>query len=202
MTNTPLANIAASDNFALAAGGSQSSAIVGERLRFVKGQYLVGKGDYNPLPEGTELQAVDIAAAWVKFVDDKPVDTRIGFPMAERDELGDNDPEEWPFRYGAPADPWSNQRYLYLIDPKTGADYTFVTSSWGGRDAVTKLARQIAVKRAAVPGAVATVRLEVGFKRSQQYGQVPAPRFEVVGWSGGNAPVRTVAADLDDEIPF
>jgi len=126
--------------------------------------------------------------------------------MCEREELGDNDPSEWPYRFGKPADPWSNQRYLYLIDPENGADYTFITSSWGGRDAVTKLARQIAMKRAGVPGAVATVRLEVGFKRSPEYGQVPAPKFEVVGWSGGGssapAPARSVRDELDDDIPF
>lgn len=58
-----------------------------------------------------------------------------------------------------------------------------------------------------MPGAVATVRLEVGYKRSPRY-NVLAPKLEVVGWSGGaansNQPelARPVLVDMDDDIPF
>lgn len=191
----------ATDNFALAASSAQGSQITGERLRFSKGQYLIGRGDFNELPEGTELQVIDVAAAWVKFENDKVVDQRVGFPMCARDELGDTDERLWPMKYGQPSDPWSNQRYLYLIDAESGAEYTFVTSSWGGRAAVETLVRQVYIKRAQMPGAVATVRLTVGYRRSPQYGNVPAPKFDVVGWSGGE-PARPGAVELDDEIPF
>ena len=204
MTNA-LTKTGSTDNFAIAASSSQSSAISGERLRFSKGQYLIGRGDAERLDIGTELQAIDIQAAWVKFLDGKVVDQRVGFPMAERDELGDTDEDEWPMGFdGTPADPWSNQRYLYLIDPESGAEYTFITSSWGGRAAVETLARQVYVKRGSLPGAVATVRLDVGYKRSQRYGNVPAPKFEVVGWNGQAEPepVSARVVDLDDDIPF
>lgn len=139
-----LANITPSDNFAALAEASQASVIVGERLRFSKGLYLIGRGDGVQLPIGTELLAIGIRAAWVKFGDGKIVDQRVGFPMCERDELGDLDQDKWPLgRDGSPADPWNNQRYLYLVDPGSGTEYTFVTSSWGGRAAVEALARQV-----------------------------------------------------------
>jgi hypothetical protein len=199
-----ITTIRGNDNFAMAAEAAQGSQIVGERLRFSKGRYLIGRGDFNALAENTELQALDIQAAWVKFSPEgKVVDQRVGFPMAGRDELGDTDEDEWPLKYGEPADPWSNQRYLYLIDLESGAEYTFITSSWGGRAAVEALARQVHVKRSQMPGAIATVRLTVGYRRSQQYGDVPAPKFDVVGWSGGTGEAaRPGAVELDDEIPF
>jgi hypothetical protein len=222
-----VATIAADDNFATAAAAS-SSTIVGERLRFNKGRYLIGKGDANPLPARTELQVLDVQTAWIKFVAGKVADQRIGWPIADREELDDYDEENWPFGPdGQRADPWVLQRMLYMVDPDNGAEYTFVTSSWGGRTSVDRLSHQIATKRRGAPGALPTVRLETRFQHSPKFGAVPAPSFVVVGWRGetpGNAslPVGGMppnngssgstavldmprvgsAGDLDDEIPF
>jgi len=83
------------DNFAAAAEASQS-AIVGERVRFSKGLYLVGRGDGERLPTNIEFEVRDVQAAWVKFIGGKVVDQRIGFPMCEREDLDDYDEEYWP----------------------------------------------------------------------------------------------------------
>jgi hypothetical protein len=207
-----------SDNFALAAASANNN-IVGERLRFSKGLYLIGKGDADRLPIGTQLNACDMQVAWTKFVDGRVVDQRVGYPVAQRDDLGDHDPQYWDAGFdGKPADPWALQNYLYLVDPEDGREFTFVTSSWGGRAEVGRLARQIYVKRQFVPGAVPIIRLEVGQRRSPKYGNVPAPRFEIVAWEGNDnnnnnnnnnnnttnngGDTRSLGRDLDDEIPF
>jgi hypothetical protein len=200
MTNLPTTQ-AQNDNFAIAAAHAQSGTISGERLRFVKGFYLLGRGDGERLPAGKKFEAIDIQAAWVKFLDGQVVDQRIGYPMPAREDLDDNDEEDWPLGLdGRPADPWANQRYLYLIDPSTGSDYTFVTSSWGGRAAVEGLARAVSIKRTTVPGAVPIIQLDTVFKRSAKYGNVPTPKFTIIGWNGDDA--APLAEVIDDEIPF
>lgn len=212
-----LTPIRGGDNFSLAAEASTGSAITGERLRFSKGLYLIGRGDSAQLSAGTKLRVLDVAAGWVKFFDGKVVDQRMGYPLCERGDLDDNDPEDWPSGYdGSPSDPWSNQRYLYLVDPVSGAEFTFITSSWGGRAAVEALARQVHIKRGAAPGAVALVQLDTAYKKSAKYGNIPSPKFVVVGWTDGDGrPIaenansnfrvisgRSAGEELDDEIPF
>jgi hypothetical protein len=196
-----LATKTQSDNFALAAAHAHSSTIVGERLRFSKGRFLIGRGDGEPLPAGATFEVHDVQAAWVKFIDGRIVDQRVGYPMPARDELDDIDEAAWPIGPdGKPQDPWSNQRYLYLIDPESGRELTFVTSSVYGRAAVETLASQIAIKRRSAPGAIAVVRPEAGYKPSRSYGAIPAPKFPIVVWSGMEEPASN--GDLDDEIPF
>lgn len=202
MANREIVTTQSFDNFAVAAAVS-TGAIVGERLRFSKGRYLVGKGDHEQLPLGTVLQAIDVQAAWVRFEDGRIVDQRVGYPMCDREELGDTDQEAWPRGFdGEPADPWANQRYLYLINPANGRDFTFITSSWGGRGAVEGLVRQVGNKRRYTPGALARVKLETVFRQSLKYGAIPGPKFTIVGWDGVDGSVAAERALPDDEIPF
>jgi hypothetical protein len=68
----------------------------------------------------------------------------------KRDDLPDQDEALWPPGLGdQPEDPWKDTRYLHLIDPKTAADFTFVTDSYGGRRTASELKRQIGNMRAA-----------------------------------------------------
>jgi hypothetical protein len=196
LTNQPI------DNFTAAAGGTVS-AIVGERLRFTKGRYLVGKGDLDVLDPATTFHVLDVQAGWVKFVGGQPVDQKIGLPMVERWELDDNDPNEWPLGFDSqPQDPWSNQRYIYLLDPKTATDYTFITSSWGGRKAWEQLCRQVANMRAGHPGAIAVIKPEIGYNQSQRYGQIPSPKFTIVGWAGTGGPSIATVTPAQEEFGF
>jgi len=56
----------------------------------------------------------------------------------EREELGHLDEEEREAGLDdRPVDLWQNVRLLYLIKAATAEIFTFVTSSWGGRRAVT-----------------------------------------------------------------
>ena len=126
------------DGFALLAQAGGFS-LPGERLKFRKDRYVIGK-DGDELPLGTKLEAVDTREGWVKFVDSKlveHVERTPGERFPEREELDDYDEQDWPTGLdGKPADPWSLNLYLYLIEPASGRDFTFITSSVGGHKAV------------------------------------------------------------------
>src|SRR5262245_42298642 len=102
--------------------------IRGKILKFKDGLYFLG-GLAEPL-NGTAVAVLDVAVAWVKWVDGKPEHriTRPGQRHPNRDELGDNDQDLWPEdRNGKPEDPWKDTRYVYLIDPQTAEEMTFIT---------------------------------------------------------------------------
>jgi hypothetical protein len=70
----------ATNSFTIAAAASPQRALVGERLRFSKGRYLIGAGDTAELAAGTVLDCLDTTILWIKFIDGKVVDQRIGYP--------------------------------------------------------------------------------------------------------------------------
>ena len=97
---------------------------------------------------------------------------------------------------GEPVDRWRDTRYLRLIDPRTGQDYTFVTDTYGGRKAVGDLKSQITNVRFAQPGAVPIVQLGSTMMKTA-FGLKPRPEFKVVGWRNKNS----AAVQLTDGSP-
>jgi hypothetical protein len=74
-----------------------ASTIVGQLLKFNKGEWLVGREE-EALPEGTELVAgmPTLQSGWMKWTDGKPAESRMGlrsdgFRPDSRDTLGDDD---------------------------------------------------------------------------------------------------------------
>src|SRR5262249_51700600 len=82
---------------------------------------------------------------------------------------------------GTPGE-WQRTQVVYFRDLQWGHDYSFFTSSWGGIRAVETLARQTINMRYLRPGALPLVELKSGRFRSKQYGDIPCPVFNVVGW--------------------
>ena len=190
--------------------------IVGRMLKFLDGKFVVDKTE--TLPENTTLVAKAVITAWVHWVDGKPVEHRItqqGQSHPFRDELPDLDESTWPPGLNdEPADPWRDTRYLHLICPVTGQDYTFVTDSYGGRRAVGDLKGKIANVRAAHPHAVPIVQPTTGTMKTR-FGTKARPDFKVVGWrnrqddigigngaDAGKPAQITRANDLNDSVPF
>jgi hypothetical protein len=190
------------DNFGMLAqtGGP---ALPGERLRFKRGRYVVGK-DESSLELGTRLEARDTSEAWVKFSDGRvaeQIERLPGMRFPERQELPDLDEHLWPTGLdGRPSDPWILNAYLYLIEPDGAREFTFIGGSIGGRKAVYALARQVAVKRRSHRGVIPIVELAATHWTSKAYGQIPAPSFTVVDWLG--LPEGPGADLMDEEIPF
>ena len=174
---------------------SGNNLIVGKMLKFtIDRKYMVDKADI--LPDNTTLVAIDVTTAWVNWQNDL-VEHRVTQPgqiHPDRVNLPDQDEAMWkPGLNGEPADPWRDTRYLRLIDPRTGQDYTFVTDTHGGRKAVGELKSQIANVRFVYPGAVPIVQLGSTMMKTA-FGLKPRPEFKVVGWRQKN----TAAVQLTD----
>ena len=192
---------------------SGASMIVGRMLKFIDGRFTVDKTE--TLPANTTLVAVSAVTVWVHWENNRPVEHRVTQPGQShpyRDDLPDQDQTRWPLGLNnEPSDPWRDTRYLHLIDPNTGADFTFISDSFGGRRAVGDLKQQIANVRSAHPAAVPLVQLASTMMKTR-FGQKPRPDFKIVGWRGKQDDVAATRAgkvavipggdDMDDDIPF
>jgi hypothetical protein len=135
--------------------------------------------------------------------------------MPNKDDMPDRDENAWELGpNNRPRDPWQNTRFVYLVDPETAEAFTFSTSTYGGRDAVSELAEQIQRMRFARPGAAPIVELRSAPMKTD-YGMKSKPVLKVVGWTDGGAvseavseepkaisPPAKAGGDLNDEIPF
>jgi len=192
--------------------------ITGSLLKFIDRDYFADK--VEKLPENTTLVVTGVVTAWVKWEDGKPEHrvTHAGQVHPDRDDLPDLDKSLWEIDTkftGKPRDPLHDARYVYLIDPRSGRDFTFVTDTKGGRAAVGDLKNAIANVRRARPGVVPLVRLSWKMM-STGFGPRPRPLFEVLEWRGGGsndeAPrpiepdkrgaIEHRKAEFEDEIPF
>jgi hypothetical protein len=201
------------DGFDVAEPGG-NTLMIGRMLKFNNGTFYVDKTEV--MPPGTPLVVVSVVTVWIKWQDGRPVERRITYPGQThpvRDDLPDQDETSWELGLnGRPADPWRDSRYLHCVDPKTGADYTFVTDSYGGRKAIGELKSQISNVRFAHPGAVPVIAI-ASTMMPTDYGPRPRPQFMVTSWKSlsGDAVAAveqkrisapTTAPDPDDEIPF
>jgi hypothetical protein len=209
-------NVATNDGWSDAAADGASRVIRGTLLKFSDGTWLSGKENIE-INRGTRLLAVDCAKAWCKWRDGKP-EYRVQQPGAafpEREELGDDDKSIWEAGInGEPRDPWSLNRMVYLIDPRSQGAYTFVTSSWGGRGAVIDLADAVRRKRFSSPSAIPLVELQSA-PHVTKYGRKTKPLFKLIEWRNGlddeGEPEPKPApklvsphsrSDMDDDIPW
>ena len=130
----------ATDGWDDAAAEAAERTIRGQLLKFADWRWTVGK-EATPIQDGTKLVALATLAMWVRWEDGKPAGYRMREPgrrLPDREELGYDDESKWESPNGEPQDPWRNTRLVYLVDPQTAEAYTFSTSSWGGRGAVTE----------------------------------------------------------------
>jgi hypothetical protein len=210
----------ADDGWGDAAVEASERTIKGTLLKFADWHWSAGR-EATPVEDGTQLVALATSAAWVKWEKGKPVRYIVresGRRLPERDELGDTDVNKWEAGPdGDPKDPWQNTRFVYLVCPKSAEAFTFSTSSWGGRGAVSDLGDQISRMRSVHQNAVPLVELRAG-PMPTKHGRKSKPIFKVIGWKsadGGDeqAPVeRQISAkqadeeiyhhEMDDEIPF
>jgi hypothetical protein len=175
-----------------------SNFIIGGMIKYADRVYTLNKTE--PLPLGTVLVALSIVTAWVKWWDHLPVEHRVTQPGQHhpvREDLDDLDSKKWQRGLdGQPADCWKDSRYLRLIDPQTGRDFTFATDTTGGLIAIGELKSAIRNVRMARHGAVAVVKLQTGTFKSRRFGLVPRPVFEIVEYRGG---LKEVPAQIADQ---
>jgi hypothetical protein len=202
--------------------------IVGELLKFAKGDYIAGEN--NIIEPGTQFTAnVDeFLAGWIKWQEGKPVEQRMvrvndgAQPPLKRHELGDLDQSQWEVDKGTgePKDPWQFSNYLPMMDVD-GNLFTFTTSSRGGLDTVAQLVRRYGKHRKHNPDVHPVIALNVGsYKHANKaYGIIKYPDFAPAGYehkarftnamlAAGYAVDEVAPADADpademnDEIPL
>ena len=195
-TTAPPLTPAKLDNFKKLAQETSSNQL-GVLTKFVKGRWQTGDDE---ITNQKRVAHVDrLAKGQIKFSEGKIVERRVGkvangFQMPKREELGDTDEHSWETdASGNPRDPWVRQYFLPLSDLETGA--VTVTSSVGGIGAIGALCGIFADN---AQNGLPIVRLGVSSYKHKHYGRVEVPDLPVVGWTGK----PTIAADLDDSIPF
>lgn len=134
----------------------------------------------------------------------------LGERRPPREELDDTQ------KMNTEYDPWSDQYFLPMENLATGEVVIFVTSTYGGREAVRNLCDEYQKRTRAGQFGQPIVQLAVGKWKSKKFGEQPCPAFEIVGWDDKQADMNasevSIAAalpvtakprdDMDDEIPF
>jgi hypothetical protein len=164
--------------------------IIGELLKFSKGDYYAGINN-QMVALGTVLTVNmdELMAGWIKWWDGKPVEhvmVRVAdyFPPMRRLEFGDNDKKQWETDVnGVPRDPWQFSNYLPMLDEK-GQLYTFAASSHGGISAIAGLSRRYAQHRSRHSDVFPLISLGVdSYQHSnREYGRIKFPLFAPAGY--------------------
>ena len=186
-------------------GRNSPHQIKGTLLTFADRQYLAGVGQYRTeVPLGTRFIVLDTRAGWRRWEGGRIVEfvTEINGHYPQRHELGHTDQRAWaPGPGGKPADPWQDSREVVLLREVDFAEYTFATSSGGGRAAVDSLRRSIQNANSLRPGQYPIV--ELGWRPMQTaFGMKSKPDFKIVGWWRPEQPsIAPPDNDLNDPIP-
>ena len=169
-------------------------------LKFKKGFYVCDNAD---VPLGSEyvVHCVGWVKEWVKFKNRRPVDrkkyrVRLGEKAPDRDQLDEATDETWERDpRGVPQDPWT-LAYLVPMEQAGGGDmHIFQASSFGARRAVEDLCLTwVRDTKRGNP----IIKLQKGSWRSQTYGEILQPKFEIVGWDGGGKHLHEINIKPDD----
>ena len=220
-TGTAVATAGTANAFEAYAQATNKNTIVGDLLKFSKGEYLAGQ-NADEVAIGTRMVAImgEMMVGWVKWEGGKPADMRMGrladsFVPPTRATLGDTDQALWEVdeQTGKPRDPWQLSNYLILKDEKSDKLYTFTTSSKGGMGALGKVAgaygKNIRMKPDDYP--VITLGKDKYKHPNAAYGWIHTPKFDVVGWADRKAVdalLRSEVAEAEkrkeesDDVPF
>ena len=175
--------------------GDQASqkSIVGQLLRFTKGDYLAGQDD-DEVPEGTQFVANmdEMLLGWIRWEANKPTDHIMGklsegYQPPRRNELGDTDKEQWEVdATGQQRDPWQFSNYLLMKAVSSDGElYTFTTSSRGGLNALGDLCKVYGTAMAQHTDEYPIVALGVNAydHPNRAFGRIKVPTFKMVGWA-------------------
>jgi hypothetical protein len=177
-----------------------NTRIVGQLLKFSKGDYLAGQ-DSTLIPLGTRLAAImdQLMVGWIKWRDYKQVDHDMGLVASghvpcKRADLDDNDEETWETDdEGQRRDPWQFSNYLIVVEQKEKTLFTFTTSSKGGLGAIGELCNVYGKAMRERPDDYPIIELGVGsyMHPIKKYGRIKYPVFintkarppSVFGWA-------------------
>lgn len=173
---------------------SRARRLIGTPMKFNKGEYLTGpKDDQRIVPLGTKLVAIpqSFGCCWQRFVGAKPAFgpgglISEGFVLPPRHTLGDLEEALWaPDEItGEPRDPWCATHFACLAPSSLTPVYTFISSSYGGIEALKDLSAGYG-KRLKLGGGYPLIELAVDAynHKNPRFGRIRKPRFlPVVEW--------------------
>ena len=190
-SDTSVSQPTAANPFSAYGEAATHKNIVGELLKFSKGDWMSGQ-DNDDVAVGTQFVANmdEMLIGWIRWQDNKPTDhimgkVSAGYQKMRRNELGDLDEKEWEVDdRGDPRDPWQESNYLLVKGVSDGELYTFTTGSKGGRDALGDLCKEygkVLVQHAAEYPVVA-IGVRSYDHPNKSYGRIKTPEFKIVGW--------------------
>jgi len=183
--------------------------IQGELLKCKDGRWACGTESVG----GEEMFLVVGTAECVqRWADEKPIETIATRPLPDVDTLNASVPAtEWEQGLNGPRPPWQHQRAVYFVKPTSGATYTYITGTIGGRMAIQALASSVANMRKLRGENVLPVVCLGSKTMKTKFGQRIRPEFVVKDWRRQptsppaiEAPVKapTAAEELNDRIPW
>jgi hypothetical protein len=197
-----LAPVGLSDPFTEYADAVAPQYIVGDLLKFSKGDYYAGQ-DNTLVPIGTvfTVNMDELMAGWVRWWDGKPTDhamVRVAdrVPPKKRIELGDNDEQQWETdAKDERRNPWQFTNYAPIMNAK-GALFTFTTNSDGGIRAIGGLSRRYANHRRRHPDVFPVISLGVDSypHKKKEFGRIKYPVFAPAGYEPKTKFLEALAA--------
>jgi len=194
------------DFFTLYGEAIRQTTIVGKLLKFSKGDWSAGE-DAEPIEEGRQFTANmdELLAGWVRWKDNKPTDHVMGriadgYQPPKRNELGDDDSEQWEVNEdGEARDPWQMTNYLLLLDSDS-QPYTFTTSSRGGLNAIGELCKHYGKQMRQHIDEFPVIEIGVGSYQhaNKAYGRIKYPTLTIVSWSPKSVFDELTAAKDED----
>lgn len=205
--NTSLAAAPARNAFEAYAEAVNRNRIVGELLKFNKGDWLAGQNN-DELDAGTRMIAAmdELMIGWLKWEDGKPTDMKMGrviegFVPPSRKELGDTDEADWDVDDdGKPKDPWTLTNYLILKEEDGDQLYTFAPSSKGGIGCIGKLSGIYgkAMRQKPDQFPIVELRFDAYNHPNKAYGRIKTPVLEVVGWAPKAPTLAAIVGEAED----
>jgi hypothetical protein len=185
-----------------------TNRIVGELLKFVKGDWVVGK-DQDELDEGTRLIAdvANLKLGWQRWEANKPTDAVFGRLMdgyvpPKRGELGDLDQSVWEIdtTSGKPRDPWQFTAILLLKEEDSDQIYTYSPSAQTAIKALGKLSTAFGQHFRQKPDELPVIVLgqDSFMHKDPRVGRVKIPTFKVVGWVKNGSFAEALAAEAEE----
>jgi hypothetical protein len=181
------------DPFRAFAGRIVQTSIIGQLLKYSKGEWLAGK-EAEEVPLGTKLvvNPFSLLTGWIKWVDNRPDQQVMGsvadfYQPPTRAELGDLDESTWEIdNRGDPRDPWQKASYMLLKKPGVRyakeTAFTFSTSSDGGMRMLADLCNSYADHRVEHDEEFPIVSLGTESYKHDDYGKIHKPQMAIVGW--------------------
>ena len=177
--------------------------IIGQLLKFTKGDYLVGR-------EGEECGEKELVAVvpgilhgWTCWENNKQVEQVMG-PLIEgfvppaRSTLDRNDKSRWEIDgNGKARDPWVPSVYMPMVSVDASNVYTFSTSSDGGRrHAIGPLCQEYGAHIRQHPNELPIVKLEQDsyLHAERSIGRVKFPLFPVERWTVTDKYIAAITA--------